>query len=665
MENVGKKSNLFDFKDEKDFIGYKINQKNTNKKVISKFITTTIKYEEYKSLNPNNNDNGNGNCMKKNNSQNNCIIDYNNIKSQKNKNNSIGVLRSQSRILNNMPDDKFFDNNIFKNDNKNPTINKGFENFSLSKVCGSSHPHFNYSSNTNNNFTNNNNKEDCQELITKRNNNNNLIEKNKDVFEQKEAKEDLDKNIKYIKSYTLNYKFQKIYEEETNRFSYLQKSNNNNNSFIYNNNTNHSNNRNYNTFNNNWISSNNINYIKDNNNIANLKINIDENEGIKNGLGVKENTEKNIKFNNQNHNNINNNTKKLIFPVYEEEKSIDKKKDDKMEEEGKKEKNKSNLEKEKKEKRKGLETEKENSSKICKIQEISKNSELPEKEIKKMHKMNKSLSTNDIRIDNSKRNIIYYTKNCYTNKNNNITFREMKENHKSNNKSKNIITFNRPFKFLHPDKNDIKNINDNTKLKNNTNTNNYYYNNYNDIIYNYNSKNPNHCLYKPKEENKNDYLENIYFKIKKNKNNFNKPLNNNTNNNINNNNRSLKLNNHRNKTYVFKNGVDFEKMIKLQRDQKKQRERREEREQKQLKNKMLYRKIKQNFNTNGYMSNYNNFKNSNNNSMYNNLSKKEIKKRSEQFFQKYKKSENLKCVMPANNLGNIIIKNEMEIFNFY
>ena len=136
---------LFDINNEKEFIENKINRKYNNIKGIST-ITKTIKYE-YK--------------ISKENNKNNNINNYN----EKINNNST-LLRNHSNILNNRPLDSFFDisrktidNNKISNlkfrkiegktkkrnedkykDSPINKGNKGFENFSLSKVCGSSHP---------------------------------------------------------------------------------------------------------------------------------------------------------------------------------------------------------------------------------------------------------------------------------------------------------------------------------------------------------------------------------------------------------------------------------------------------------------------------------------------------------------------------------------------
>ena len=126
---------FFDNFNEKDFISYKINKK-YNRKHITKSITTTIKYE-YKSSND----------SFKNNEK------KDNINSIKNGKYST-ILRSQSSLLNNRPTDSFNKNinneinNYKSKKNKNDkqekmvlsSSNKGFMNFNLSKVCGSSHP---------------------------------------------------------------------------------------------------------------------------------------------------------------------------------------------------------------------------------------------------------------------------------------------------------------------------------------------------------------------------------------------------------------------------------------------------------------------------------------------------------------------------------------------
>ena len=162
------KGNFFDNFNEKDFISYKINKK-YNRKHITKSITTTIKYE-YKSSND----------SFKNNEK------KDNINSLKNDKYST-ILRSQSSLLNNRPTDNFYKKNINneisnykskknKNDKKEKIVlsssNKGFKNFNLNKVCGSSHP---------------------------------LKEKNKK--DNEENKENKKNEYKFIKSYTLKYDY--------------------------------------------------------------------------------------------------------------------------------------------------------------------------------------------------------------------------------------------------------------------------------------------------------------------------------------------------------------------------------------------------------------------------------------------------------------------------
>lgn len=171
--------NIIDFSKEKDFISYKMNKKQ-NKKLISKSITTTIKCEYKTTTN---------NSLKNNKTKDN---DTNYIKDEK----CSTILRSQSNILNNRPTDSFCikntnvsnyekNNHKYKQNNKK---NKGFENFNLNKVCGSSHP-IKQINNKNNNLIK---KEEKNEINKKENNNN---------------------EYKYFKSYTIKYDYQ---EEENN-----------------------------------------------------------------------------------------------------------------------------------------------------------------------------------------------------------------------------------------------------------------------------------------------------------------------------------------------------------------------------------------------------------------------------------------------------------------
>ena len=199
MKNGQSLNNILDFRDEKDFISYKIN-KRTNRRLVSKSITTTIKYE-YKSLNDN--------------------IKNDKINNNKKKENCSSILRTQSSIINNRPYDslskKIKANNEIKNykskrekkkynkineDKINfTTSNRGFENFSLSRVCGSSHP-----------------PPPQKQKEQKTNNEIDNINKN-----------EIDNNYNFIKSYTLNYNYKKIYEE-TN--SFINNKNNENNNCL-------------------------------------------------------------------------------------------------------------------------------------------------------------------------------------------------------------------------------------------------------------------------------------------------------------------------------------------------------------------------------------------------------------------------------------------------
>ena len=187
MEN-GSSNNLLDFKDEKDFITYKLKQR-TRKKIVSKSITTTIKYE-YKSLNNNNKNN------KTNNIANNLLnSNISNIRDEK----TSALLRSQSRILNNMPNQNFFNKKSKPKINKEqriiPASKKGFQNFSLSKVCGSCHPHKAKERIIMNNISNNN----INDIIKK-------VEK-KDIDNLNNVDNNLnDSDCRFVKSYSLNYK---------------------------------------------------------------------------------------------------------------------------------------------------------------------------------------------------------------------------------------------------------------------------------------------------------------------------------------------------------------------------------------------------------------------------------------------------------------------------
>ena len=208
MEN-GQLNNLLDFKDEKDFITYKMKQR-TRKKIIS----TTVKCE-YKSLN--------NNIANKNNKTNNILNNYTNnaipnLKSDK----SSSLLRSHSRILNNMPYDDYFNKTIVKKNEVNqdkrsiPSSNKGFHNFSLSKVCGSSHPCKDKSNN--------------QSIISVNNNINDIVKKvevkNNNNIDNIFGGDNTDSDCKFVRSYSLNYNIKQIYEEkETN--SYINNINNN------------------------------------------------------------------------------------------------------------------------------------------------------------------------------------------------------------------------------------------------------------------------------------------------------------------------------------------------------------------------------------------------------------------------------------------------------
>jgi hypothetical protein len=171
-------NNIFDISKERDFISYKINKKN-NKKSISKSITTTIKYQ-FKTTN---------NSSKKYRTK---------LNETRNEKNST-ILRSQSNILNNRPTDSFIlkNNNIlngdinnYKSKQNNTKIKennisssyKGFENFNLNKVCGSSHP--------------------LKETTNKNNKENHINKKN-----GKNSNDNNNNEYKCIKSYTIKYDY--------------------------------------------------------------------------------------------------------------------------------------------------------------------------------------------------------------------------------------------------------------------------------------------------------------------------------------------------------------------------------------------------------------------------------------------------------------------------
>ena len=84
----------------------------------SSSMTTTIKYEYTISKN---------NAIKENKLKNENDIYYTQLNTTEN------ILRTQSRILTSKPDEEFF---LLRNDHA--YRNKGFENFNMNKVCGSS-----------------------------------------------------------------------------------------------------------------------------------------------------------------------------------------------------------------------------------------------------------------------------------------------------------------------------------------------------------------------------------------------------------------------------------------------------------------------------------------------------------------------------------------------
>ena len=86
------------------------------------------------------------------------------------------ILRTQSRILNNIHDE------ILTVKNQYSYRNKGFENLNMDKVCGSSY----------------------RKLLKNKNNNNNIINNNNEI-RQNDNNGDLQENIKVIKEYTINY----------------------------------------------------------------------------------------------------------------------------------------------------------------------------------------------------------------------------------------------------------------------------------------------------------------------------------------------------------------------------------------------------------------------------------------------------------------------------
>ena len=283
------KDSMMDFPNERDFISQKLNRK-YNRKLISKTITTTIKYE-YKTS--------------KNKYENNKIHEGQNY----NKNDKCStVLRSQSSILNKHPTDSFFDknrsmkvkyeinnynnkNNKYKNRNQIKkkkeeekssfvSFNKGFENFTLSKVCGASHPL------KENNDKNNNN------INTNSNNRNNI---NKEYNE-----------YTFVKNYTLKYN----YEENNN---YIIKDNNNN--IHKNKNKNENENKdNHNDYFNSYKmvdtkeNSDNNNNNKNNNQSHKFLFPESSNIKLKKDKEIKSYSSNNIKTNEQ----INNNTNKYI-----------------------------------------------------------------------------------------------------------------------------------------------------------------------------------------------------------------------------------------------------------------------------------------------------------------------------------------------------------------
>ena len=97
------------------------------------------------------------------------------------------ILRTQSRILNNIHDE------ILLVKSQYTCRNKGFENLNMDKVCGSSY----------------------RKMLKDKKNNNNIIDNN-NVNKQFDDNDSLQENIKVIKEYTINYD-NKIYNDNNTK----------------------------------------------------------------------------------------------------------------------------------------------------------------------------------------------------------------------------------------------------------------------------------------------------------------------------------------------------------------------------------------------------------------------------------------------------------------
>ena len=162
LSTIKEKDSFFDISNERDFNSQLLNKK-YNRKLISKSVTTTIKYQ-YKSSN--------------------CKYETNKIQNSSNTINNdkySTILRSQSSILNKRLNNNYFNNNkktisnyeinnynnkkSKKNNQKKKTKNeeksagcspqKRCNDFNLSKFCNSSHPKNNNNNNINVNYINN------------------------------------------------------------------------------------------------------------------------------------------------------------------------------------------------------------------------------------------------------------------------------------------------------------------------------------------------------------------------------------------------------------------------------------------------------------------------------------------------------------------------------
>lgn len=178
-----KYTNIFSPKENNnDFFVKRMRRKTEQLSPSSSSMTTTIKYEYTISKN---------NPLKENQIKNEHDI-YSQLNTTEN------ILRTQSRILTNKPDDEFF---LLKNGYS--FRNKGFENFNMNKVCGSSHH------------------KKKKNIINQK-----LQQINKKNFNNiNELKE----NFKVIKEYKLNYNYDNNITKESDYENKDYKNNYNNN----------------------------------------------------------------------------------------------------------------------------------------------------------------------------------------------------------------------------------------------------------------------------------------------------------------------------------------------------------------------------------------------------------------------------------------------------